>query len=155
MSRAAHLLVLLVTVGSVAFILRLVRRRELRVKYSLLWLFAGSVMVVEAAWPASLDMVSDWLGVAYAPSIFFMGAIALLFLVAIHFSWELSRLEERTRVLAEEVAMLRAAQADASAVSSVAEPTHNAAAAKPAAPRTNATSNSPSGPGGDQPPADQ
>jgi len=34
-----------------------------------------------------------------------------VFLVIIHFSWELSRLEDRTRVLAEELALLRAEQA--------------------------------------------
>ena len=37
-----------------------------------------------------------------------MAAITLLFLVVIHFSWELSRLEERTRVLAEELAVFKA-----------------------------------------------
>jgi hypothetical protein len=52
--------------------------------------------------------VSDWLGISYGPATFFLGAITLLFLVVIHFSWELSRLEERTRVLAEELALLKA-----------------------------------------------
>lgn len=112
MSRGAHIVLLILTLTSVAFILRLVRRGQLRAKYSMLWLSAGAVLVVEAASPAILDTVSGWLGVAYAPSTFFMGAIALLFLVVIHFSWELSRLEERTRILAEEIAMLRA-EADA------------------------------------------
>lgn len=153
MSRAAHLLVLLVTVGSVAFILRLVRRRELRVKYSLLWLFAGSVMVVEAAWPASLDMVSDWLGVAYAPSIFFMGAIALLFLVAIHFSWELSRLEERTRVLAEEVAMLRAAHGGSGSNGGAPVGGGSEGSAGERAPVADATGSGGAGPAGDTRPA--
>ncbi len=108
MSRSAHLLVLVLTVASVGFILRLVRRRQLRAKYSMLWLSVGAVLIVEAASPAILDRVSEALGVSYPPATFFMGAIALLFLVVIHFSWELSRLEERTRVLAEEVALLRA-----------------------------------------------
>ena len=108
MSRGAHALVLLLTVTSVLFILRLVRRRQLRAKYSMLWLSVGAVLIVEAASPALLDRVSEWIGVSYPPATFFMGAIALLFLVVIHFSWELSRLEERTRILAEEIALLRA-----------------------------------------------
>ena len=33
-----------------------------------------------------------------------MAAVAFLFVLTVHFSWELSRLEERTRTLAEEVA---------------------------------------------------
>ena len=36
------------------------------------------------------------------------GAIAFLFVVIVHFSYELSRLEDRTRTLAEELALLRA-----------------------------------------------
>ena len=36
-----------------------------------------------------------------------MAAVAFLFVLTVHFSWELSRLEERTRTLAEEVALLR------------------------------------------------
>jgi hypothetical protein len=37
----------------------------------------------------------------------FLLAIAFLLLVCIYFSYELTRLEERTRVLAEELAILR------------------------------------------------
>jgi len=32
----------------------------------------------------------------------------VLFVVVVHFSWELSRLQERTQILAQEVALLRA-----------------------------------------------
>lgn len=106
MSAKAHLLVLLVTLTSVGFIFRLVRRRQLRAKYSILWLCIGMVLVALAVSPDLLDRVSDWLGVSYGPTTFFLGAISLLFLVVIHFSWELSRLEDRTRRLAEEVALL-------------------------------------------------
>jgi hypothetical protein len=48
------------------------------------------------------------MGISYGPTTFFLGAITLLLLVVVHFSWELSRLEERTRLLAEELALLRA-----------------------------------------------
>jgi len=107
-STKGHIFVLLVTLSSLLFILRMVRRRQLRAKYSLLWLLSGLVLVPLAASPQLLDRVSIWLGVTYGPATFFLGAITLLFLVVIHFSWELSRLEERTRVLAEELAVLRA-----------------------------------------------
>ncbi len=107
MSDKAHLFVLLITVLNVGFILRLVRRRQLRAKYAILWLVIGVALVSFAASPRLLDRVSVWLGISYGPATFFLAAITLLFLVVIHFSWELSRLEERTRRLAEEVALLR------------------------------------------------
>ncbi len=108
MSSRGHLLVLLVTLSSVLFIVRLLRRHHLPARYALLWLSVGVVLVFLAAFPGVLDATSDFLGISYGPTTFFLGAITLLLLVVVHFSWELSRLEERTRLLAEELAILRA-----------------------------------------------
>jgi hypothetical protein len=108
-SGRAHFFVATVTVASLAFILRLVRTHRLRAKYSMLWISVGLALTVLAASPRLLDTVSGWLGVAYPPTTLFIVAITLLLLVAVHFSWELSRLEERTRILAEELA-IRAAR---------------------------------------------
>jgi hypothetical protein len=105
----AHLLVGIVTVGSLLFIVRLVRRRQLRAKYSLLWLSVGAGITLLAIGPSILDRVSRRLGIDYPPATFLLVAVTFLFLVAVHFSWELSRLEERNRTLAEEVALLRMA----------------------------------------------
>jgi hypothetical protein len=108
LSSRGHLLVLLVTLSSVLFIVRLLRRHHLPARYALLWLSVGAVLVFLAAFPGVLDATSDFLGITYGPTTFFLGAITLLLLVVVHFSWELSRLEERTRLLAEELALLRA-----------------------------------------------
>ena len=59
---------------------------------------------------AVLDRISLALGIAYGPSAFFLFAIFFLMMVTAHLSWELSRLEEKSRRLAEEVALLRARQ---------------------------------------------
>lgn len=108
MSPQAHALVALLTAGAVAFIVRLVRRRQLRAKYSLLWLSIGVVLVVLAAWPALLDRASAALGIAYPPAAFLLVAVAFLLVLVVHFSWELSRVEDRLRALAEELALLQA-----------------------------------------------
>jgi hypothetical protein len=108
MSAGGHLLILLLTVISLLFIVRMVRRNQLPSRYAMLWLSIGAVIAFLATFPRVLDRVSTWLGIAYAPGTFFLGAITLLFLIVVHFSWELSRLDARTRVLAEELAILRA-----------------------------------------------
>ena len=54
--------------------------------------------------------MSHFLHIYYAPTTLFLVAIGFLLLVCMYFSYELSRLEERTRVLAEELAILRAEQ---------------------------------------------
>lgn len=108
MSTGGHVLILLLTFISLAFIVRLVRRNKLPSRYALLWLTIGAVIAVLATFPSLLDRVSAWLGIAYAPGTFFLGAITLLLLIVVHFSWDLARLDARTRFLAQELAVLRA-----------------------------------------------
>jgi len=83
-----------------------VRRRQLRAKYSLLWLSLGIGLVAVAAFPGLLEDVSEEVGIFYPPAAFLAMAVAFLFVLVVHFSWELSRLEERTRTLAEDNAIL-------------------------------------------------
>lgn len=107
MSTRTHIVLLILTVGSIAFIVHLVRRQVLRAKYALLWLSVGGLLALMAAVPWALDRFADWLGVSYQPALFLMLGLAFLLLLSVHFSWELSRLEDRVRTLAEEVALLR------------------------------------------------
>lgn len=109
----AHVFIALVTLAALGFILRLVRQRRLRSKYALLWLTVGLVLGVLAVFPDLLAIASDRVGVYDPPNLFLVVACAFLFLVVVQFSWELSRMEERTRVLAEEIALLRAQRATA------------------------------------------
>lgn len=108
MSIRAQLVLIATTLVSLVFILRLVRYRQLRGKYAILWGMVGIAIGIFAIVPGVLVPVSRAIGIAYEPATFFFAAIAFLFLVVVHFSWELSRLEERSRSLAEEIALLRA-----------------------------------------------
>jgi len=103
----AHILVSIVSITSLLFILRLVRRRQLRAKYALLWLSVGIVFVVLGVSPLLLDKVAKRVGIDYPPALLFLVGIIFLLLVVVHLTWEVSRLEERTRLLAEEMALLR------------------------------------------------
>jgi hypothetical protein len=107
MSNKAHLVLALLTVVAIVVIVRLVRQRVLKAKYSLLWLSLGVGMAVIAAWPGGLDWVAERVGIFYPPALYLLLGIAFLLLLSMHFSYELSRMENRVRTLAEEVALLR------------------------------------------------
>lgn len=110
MTERAHFLWLalaIVLLVAIALILSLVRRRSLRGKYGLLWVSVGIALVPLALFPGMVDWTAQQLGVFYEPAVIFLAAIGLLMLLSMHYSWELSRLEERSRTLAEEVALLR------------------------------------------------
>jgi hypothetical protein len=107
LTTTAHVTVVVVTVAAVAFILSLVRRRQVDAKYSLLWFFIGGILVVLALLPGLLEWVSKRVGIIYPATTFLLLAVTFLFLLDVHFSWELSRIDERIRTLAEEIALLR------------------------------------------------
>jgi hypothetical protein len=108
LSSQARVLVAVLGLGAMGLILVLLRRRQLRSKYALLWLSLGIALGALGLFPGLLTGISRQVGVFYPPALFLLVACGVLFLVVIQFSWELSRLEERTRTLAEELALLRA-----------------------------------------------
>jgi hypothetical protein len=87
--------------------LELLRRRQLREKYAILWLGVSVVVIVLAAFPSLLNWGADRLGISDPPNLLTFSAVVVLLLVAVHLSWEASRLEEETRTLAEEIGLLR------------------------------------------------
>lgn len=93
------------TVPFLLVIVRLVRRRRLRAKYSFLWLAVGGTTLAFTLVPGLMEQLASRVGILYPPALLFLGAIMLLLFLAVHFSWELSRLEDRTRTLAEELAL--------------------------------------------------
>jgi hypothetical protein len=107
MSSEAHVLVIVLAAGVIAFIVTLVRSRRLRAKYSVLWFSIGLGLAVLAIVPDLLVDLSDALDIGYPPATFMLAALGFLLVIVLHFSWELSRLEDRTRVLAEEHALLK------------------------------------------------
>jgi hypothetical protein len=92
---------------SLLLIGELLRRRQLREKYAVMWLLIGPPIAVLAIVPSLLDAVAVALGVADPVNLLLFLGVLVLLAVCLHLSWECSRLEEETRSLVEEVALLR------------------------------------------------
>ncbi|MCP2328485.1 hypothetical protein HDA40_006992 [Hamadaea flava] len=88
-------------------ILELLRRRQLREKYGMLWIGVALIIVPLSIFPSLMDRVAGFVGVASGVSLVLFAAIVFLLLVCLHLSWEVSRLEEETRTLAEEIALIK------------------------------------------------
>jgi len=102
-----HGLALVGGIVAVGLMFELLRRRQLKEKYAVLWLLVGVVMLVFAIWPPLLDTLSRALGVKSGPNLLLFVATLVLIVVCVHLSWEISRLEDKSRALAEEVGLLR------------------------------------------------
>ncbi len=91
----------------VAIILDLLRRKKIREKYAALWLIVGAATVVLGAFPQLLAIAAETVGVEIPSNLLFALGILFVLGVLLHLSVEISAVEDETRALAEEVAILR------------------------------------------------
>lgn len=102
--------VILGVVGAVTILVvmfEMLRRHRLREKYAVLWCLVAVAAVAVALFPGLLVAASDLVGVEVPANLLFFVASMILLLLSVQLSYELGRLEEKTRTLAEEVALLR------------------------------------------------
>lgn len=92
----------LLTLGVV---IEMLRRRRLRERHAVWWLIAGTMALVIGVFPDVLRWAADIIGVEVPLNLVFFVSVAVLFLVCIQHSAELTALEAKTRTLAETAAL--------------------------------------------------
>lgn len=103
----AMLFGVLSAVGTLVFVLELVRRRKLREEYSLLWLGTAVVLLILATSRPLLDALAATIGIFYPPSALFLVAIVFVLVLLLHFSTVLTRLSQENKEIAQQMALLR------------------------------------------------
>ena len=90
----------------VGIIIELIRQNRLKEHYAIIWLLTALSIFVFGVWPDSLNFISRIVQLHHLTTLFM---VAFLFLLAIvlHFTLVISRLFDRNRRLAQEVAYLR------------------------------------------------
>lgn len=90
-----------------ATVVALIVRGRLKPRYALLWLVASTALLVTSVWRGLIDRLGDLFGVDYKPSLLFLALDLFLMLILLHMSVVVSRLTDRVRDLAQELALLR------------------------------------------------
>lgn len=104
---SADILGLVAAVIVVVTLFEMLRRHRLREKYALIWFVLAMGSLAVAAFPALLNGLADLLNVQVPANLVFFVASLMLLAMSLQHSFEIGKLEERTRTLAEEVALLR------------------------------------------------
>lgn len=86
-------------------VFEMLRRRRVRERHALWWIFAGVLALVVAVFPGILTGTATALGITAPTNLGFFLSTIILFLVSVQSSAELTVLEEKTRTLAENVAL--------------------------------------------------
>ena len=103
-----HGLVFATTLIVFLFVLWLVRNRKIGERFAMLWLIISCVLLLAASvlYPF-LFKFAGLVGIPYPPSaLFFLAVAGLTLLIVELFAW-VSKLNNRTRVLIQELAILR------------------------------------------------
>lgn len=90
------------------FILNMVRRKQLREQYSLLWILSAVVLTLSAVFIDGVDRLAHAIGIYYPPAFLFLVAILLVLTLQFHFSTVISSLREQNKQLTQDLGILAA-----------------------------------------------
>lgn len=85
----------------------LVYKGKLKEQYAILWIVLSLVIVFFSIFRSYLDVLADFFGVYYAPSLLFIFAFLILLLILIQMSVVVSNLKENIKKLTQEIALLK------------------------------------------------
>lgn len=108
MSANAYIFFLVFAAAIVLLVLAQVRNQNMKEKYAALWLIVSAAIIVLVLFPRLLFFLSELIGIETPVNLLFLLAIIMLIGVCLHLTSALSKTGEDVRVLAEEVAILRA-----------------------------------------------
>ena len=107
MSVTAYILGILAALLTLGVVIEMMRRKRMRERHAIWWLLAGTLALIIGVFPGILNWAAGVLGVGAGANLVFFVSIAVLFLVCIQASSELTTLEDKTRSLAEETVLLQ------------------------------------------------
>lgn len=108
MSTNAYIFFLVFAAVIVLLVLAQVRSQNMKEKYAALWLIVSVAIIVLVLFPHLLYSVSELIGIETPVNLLFLLSIIMLIGVSLHLTVALSKMGEDVRILAEEVAILRA-----------------------------------------------
>jgi len=106
-SLTAYILGILAALLTLGLVIEMMRRKRMRERHAIWWLLAGTLALVIGVFPGILNWAAGLFGVGAPTNLVFFVSIAVLFLVCIQASSELTTLEDKTRSLAEHSVLLQ------------------------------------------------
>ena len=106
MTQTQRIFALVASLGTLLFILELVRRRKLKEEYSWLWVLTSAAMIVLVSWYDLIAGISALIGAVLPTTTLFIFALLFLLGLSVHFSTVISRLTMQVRRLTQELAIL-------------------------------------------------
>jgi len=102
-----RILALVISVAFMVLVVELVRRKRLKERYALVWLFtAFGILFVTVNYGIVLAVTSYFRILASSNTLLFTAVMFLVF-ISLHFSVKISALSEKAQTIAQDLALLR------------------------------------------------
>ena len=105
MNTTSYIFGVVSAVITLAVVVEMLRRRRLRERHAIWWLVAGTLALIIGVFPPVLTWAAGVVGIEVPLNLVFFVSVAVLFLVCIQHSAELTVLESEARTLAETAAL--------------------------------------------------
>lgn len=106
MSLSLRLLTIIIALLFLGFIIRLVMRKRMSEKDSLVWIGAGIVLLIVSIIPQIPDAIAGYLGLTYSAAIYFYASIVFVLFVLCYHTTRVSDLTEKNKKLAQKFGIM-------------------------------------------------
>ena len=107
MSLKLKILIIVIDVIVNIFIIIFIRKKRIKEQYSVLWMLIGFLLIIVTVFSNIIDKIAEGLGVYYEPSLIFLISILGVLAILFQYSIVISKLTEKTTILAQELAILK------------------------------------------------
>ena len=107
MSFKLHLFAIAASLGFIAVIFELVRRKLLKESYSLIWFFVGGGFLFLSIFGDSIGVLSKFAGFQVASNAIFVYAIFLILILVLGLTVAITRLSKASQEMAQEMGLLK------------------------------------------------
>ncbi len=102
-----QIIAIVFTIAFMYFIFRLIVKGKLREEYSFVWIICAALLLLFSIWRNGLDVIASLLGIYYAPSLIFIGALFAIIIFLVHLSVVNSKQHKQIKELTQEMALLK------------------------------------------------
>ena len=98
---------IIISVLILLYTLYSVRKENLSIKTSFIWILASIIMLLLSIFPYSIDWFAQFFGIYYAPSLLLTLCVVVLLILNFNMSNKIAKLQEKVIDLAQEISVLK------------------------------------------------
>lgn len=107
MNARTQVLVVMVAIIALLYIMQLIRKKKMELKYALLWIVLLICILIMGIFPQLINVLANFFGVQTPVNILFFVGFCFSLLIIFSLSTALSRNSEKIKKIAQELALLQ------------------------------------------------